>query len=103
RDTGIGIRASDQERIFDKFGQVGNVLTDKPQGTGLGLAISGSIAMQHGGALWVESAPDVGSLFSVSIPLAHQSADPTIGVPEPQSSSAENVRPAPGWDVERAT
>jgi signal transduction histidine kinase/CheY-like chemotaxis protein len=104
RDTGIGIRSEDQQRIFDKFGQVGNVLTDKPQGTGLGLAISGSIAMQHGGALWVESAPDVGSLFSVSIPLAHQSADPTIGVPEPQSTGAQNdVRPAPAWDVEHAT
>jgi CheY-like chemotaxis protein len=74
RDTGIGINAIDEQRIFDKFGQVGNVLTDKPQGTGLGLAISGSIVMQHGGALWVESIPGVGSMFSFSIPVAGQGA-----------------------------
>ncbi len=70
RDTGVGISAADELRVFDKFGQVGNVLTDKPQGTGLGLPISGSIAVQHGGALWVESTPGVGSVFSVSIPIA---------------------------------
>jgi signal transduction histidine kinase len=69
RDTGIGIAAADEQRISDKFGQVGNVLTDKPQGTGLGLPISASIAVQHGGALWVESSPGAGSVFSVSIPV----------------------------------
>ena len=70
RDTGIGIAAADEQRVFDKFGQVGNILTEKPQGTGLGLPISGSIAVQHGGALWVESTPGMGSVFSVSIPVA---------------------------------
>jgi len=74
RDTGIGIRSEDQERIFDKFGQVGNVLTDKPQGTGLGLAISSSIVVQHGGALWVESAPGQGSVFSFSLPVENAGA-----------------------------
>jgi signal transduction histidine kinase len=74
RDTGVGIIAADEQRIFDKFGQVGNILTDKPQGTGLGLPISGSIAVQHGGALWVESSPGVGSVFSVSIPVARVGA-----------------------------
>lgn len=68
RDTGPGIRAADEHRIFDKFGQVGNVLTDKPQGTGLGLAISGNIMTQLGGALWVESTPGVGSVFSIAVP-----------------------------------
>lgn len=74
RDTGIGITAADEQRIFDKFGQVGNVLTDKPQGTGLGLPISGNIAVQHGGALWVESSPGTGSVFSVSVPVARAGA-----------------------------
>lgn len=73
-DSGIGIRPEDQQRIFDKFGQVGNVLTDKPQGTGLGLAISGNIVLHHGGALWVESAPNEGAVFSFSLPLA----DPSV-------------------------
>jgi CheY-like chemotaxis protein len=72
RDTGTGIPLEEQQRVFDKFGQVGNILTDKPQGTGLGLAISGSIAMQHDGALWVESAPGVGSVFGLSLPAVPQ-------------------------------
>jgi signal transduction histidine kinase len=69
-DTGCGIALEDQQRIFDKFGQVGNVLTSKPQGTGLGLAISSNIVIQHRGALWVKSAPDRGSTFYYSIPVS---------------------------------
>lgn len=69
KDSGVGIGREDQQRIFDKFGQVGNVLTSKPQGTGLGLAISGNIMVQHGGAIWVESEVDEGSTFSFSVPV----------------------------------
>jgi CheY-like chemotaxis protein len=83
RDTGVGIRAEDQQRVFEKFGQVGNVLTDKPQGTGLGLAISGSIVVQHGGALWVESEPGLGSVFSFSIPVAEQGSRPATPAAPP--------------------
>jgi signal transduction histidine kinase len=89
RDTGVGIRAEDQQRIFDKFGQVGNILTDKPQGTGLGLPISGSIVVQHDGALWVESSPGEGSVFSFSIPVAQQ------------ARLARRDRAGPGADRER--
>ena len=92
RDNGIGIRAADAKRIFEKFGQVGNVLTDKPQGTGLGLAISGGIVMQHGGALWVESEPDVGSVFSFSVPLAAPAAQQEGG-PRSTPKSAPNAAP----------
>jgi len=84
RDTGTGIPLSEQQRVFDKFGQVGNILTEKPQGTGLGLAISGSIAVQHEGALWVESAPDVGSVFALSLPAV------------PQQAKKGGVRPSAG-------
>ena len=70
RDTGCGIPIEDRQRIFEKFGQVGNVLTSKPQGTGLGLAICGNIVAQHGGAIWVESEMGKGSIFSVSIPVS---------------------------------
>jgi signal transduction histidine kinase/CheY-like chemotaxis protein len=75
-DTGVGIAPTDQQRIFDKFGQVGNVLTDKPQGTGLGLAISGNIMVQHGGAIWVESDLGHGSTFSFSAPVTRARAGP---------------------------
>ena len=74
-DTGVGIPKEYQQHIFEKFGQVGNVLTNKPQGTGLGLAISGSIMVQHSGALWVRSRNGEGSSFFFSIPVVVESDD----------------------------
>src|SRR6185312_9763093 len=53
-DTGPGIRASEQKRIFEKFHQGGNGLTAKPEGSGLGLAICQEIMQRHGGRIWVE-------------------------------------------------
>src|SRR5438105_4183751 len=67
-DTGIGVAESDQERIFEKFQQVGDTLTDKPRGTGLGLAICRDIVEHHQGRLWVDSTPGLGSTFSVALP-----------------------------------
>jgi len=67
-DTGIGVAESDQERIFEKFQQVGDTLTDKPRGTGLGLAICRDIVEHHQGRMWVDSQPGVGSTFSVALP-----------------------------------
>ncbi|MDM8518647.1 PAS domain S-box protein [Anaerolineales bacterium HSG6] len=67
-DTGIGIEESDQVKVFDKFYQTGNILTDKPKGTGLGLSISKVIVEHHGGKLWLESTAGQGSCFSFSLP-----------------------------------
>jgi len=67
-DSGIGIAAADQEKIFDKFKQAGDILTGKPPGYGLGLAISKRIIEHHGGAIWVASEPGRGSTFSFSLP-----------------------------------
>jgi len=69
-DTGIGISPEDQARVFDKFTQVGDTLTDKPHGTGLGLPICREIVEGHGGRIWVESQPGAGSTFSFVLPLA---------------------------------
>jgi CheY-like chemotaxis protein len=69
-DTGSGISEADQKLVFEKYRQVGDVITDKPQGTGLGLPISKEIVEHHGGRLWVESKPGEGSCFAFSIPLA---------------------------------
>lgn len=74
RDDGCGIPLEDRQRIFEKFGQVGNVLTNKPQGTGLGLAICGNILAQHGGAIWVDSEVGEGSTFAISIPVSGDAA-----------------------------
>ncbi len=68
-DDGPGIDPMDQARVFEKFIQVGDTLTGKPQGTGLGLAISKEIIDRHGGRIWVESEPGRGSVFSFAIPV----------------------------------
>ena len=78
RDNGIGIAASDHEIIFEKFRQVGDTLTDKPQGTGLGLPISRQIIAHFGGTLWVRSALGQGATFSFTLPLG-----PARTTPEP--------------------
>jgi PAS domain S-box-containing protein len=67
-DTGIGIAPEDQPKVFEKFRQVGDTLTDKPKGTGLGLPICKQIIDHHGGRIWVESQPGQGSTFSFLIP-----------------------------------
>lgn len=85
RDTGVGIAPTDQRKIFEKFGQVGNVLTSKPQGTGLGLAISGNIMAQHEGAIWVESAPEEGSTFAFSVPTSTDEGE--LGQPVPEAET----------------
>ncbi|MBP7865339.1 MAG: PAS domain S-box protein [Acidobacteria bacterium] len=69
-DTGIGIDPTFHERIFDKFRQVGDTLTGKPEGTGLGLPICRQIVEHYGGRIRVESTPGTGSIFSFTLPLS---------------------------------
>jgi Na+/proline symporter/nitrogen-specific signal transduction histidine kinase len=70
RDNGVGIDAADHELIFERFRQVGDALTGKPQGTGLGLPISRQIIAHLGGRLWVASARGRGATFSFTLPVA---------------------------------
>jgi GAF domain-containing protein len=69
RDTGPGISAADQTRLFQEFQQADNAITKKKGGTGLGLAISKRIIEMHGGKIWVESQPGQGSTFAFSLPV----------------------------------
>ncbi len=69
RDAGIGIKSSDLEKIFVKFGQVGNRRTP---GSGLGLTFCKLVVETHGGRIWVESAPGQGSCFYFTLPRAAQ-------------------------------
>jgi signal transduction histidine kinase/CheY-like chemotaxis protein len=81
QDSGIGIAPADQPKVFEKFKQVGDTLTDKPKGTGLGLPICKDIVEHHGGKIWVESELGRGSTFSFSLPLAVVQASAEPGAP----------------------
>jgi PAS domain S-box-containing protein len=77
RDTGIGIPADQQSRIFEPFVQVGRSLTSVREGTGLGLAISRDLARAMGGDIVVQSTPDVGSAFTLCLPTSPRAAAAT--------------------------
>ncbi len=76
QDTGIGLAESDLEKVFEKFKQVGEVMTDKPKGTGLGLPICKQIIVHHGGRIWVESVLGQGSTFIFALPIATPQIQP---------------------------
>ena len=69
-DTGVGIAPDKLQTIFEPFVQLGRSLTSTPPGTGLGLAISRDLARAMGGDLTVESAPGMGSTFTLSLQRA---------------------------------
>lgn len=70
RDTGVGISAQDQQKLFGKFQQITSVQDGKPAGTGLGLYISREIVRKIGGDLWIKhSEAGKGSTFAFTLPL----------------------------------
>jgi signal transduction histidine kinase len=69
RDTGPGIAADDQSRIFDEFQQVDASNTRQKGGTGLGLAIARRFTEMHGGTISLSSELGVGSEFRVIVPV----------------------------------
>jgi signal transduction histidine kinase len=67
-DEGIGIPATEQERIFEKFYRIDAAMSRGVGGSGLGLYISREIVLQMGGTLTVRSAGGTGSTFSIVLP-----------------------------------
>ena len=75
-DHGIGIPATDMEKIFDKFYRVQHGESSIP-GTGLGLSICKSIVEAHGGKIWASNRSEGGAVISFSLPLT-KTADPSV-------------------------
>ena len=68
-DTGIGIAAEDQSRIFERFYRVDKSHSKESGGTGLGLSIVKHAVQYHGGRISMDSAPGKGTSISVSLPI----------------------------------
>ena len=69
-DAGCGIASEFQTQIFERFRQIGDLLTEKPTGIGLGLPLAREIVEGHHGRIWVESEPGEGSRFTIALPAA---------------------------------
>ncbi len=101
RDTGIGIPAAELPRVFDRFHRVQAARARTHEGSGIGLALVLELVRLHGGDVRVESAPDRGSAFFVTLPRgrAHLPAEHIAAgsVAAPASSSAAFLEEALGW------
>jgi PAS domain S-box-containing protein len=98
-DQGIGIAEEDLPKVFEKFKQVGDTLTSKPQGTGLGLPISKEIVEYHGGKIWVESEVGKGTTFAFTLPIQ----EVTVGSPEPSPSKASIDAPTGNLQISKSS
>ncbi|MBI5801965.1 MAG: response regulator [Verrucomicrobia bacterium] len=92
-DTGIGIAAEDQAKLFSAFTQVDSGLNRSQEGTGLGLALVAKLVELHGGSVSLESEPGKGSRFIVTLPLAvdrePEHPSPALRAPSPLLGGGE--------------
>jgi signal transduction histidine kinase/Na+/pantothenate symporter len=74
-DNGPGIPRELREAVFERFRQVGNALTGKPEGTGLGLTICRMIVTRLGGSIWIDDADEGGAIFLIRLRRSQVMAD----------------------------
>jgi signal transduction histidine kinase len=71
-DTGIGIPASEIQKLFSEFFRVDNEINQNVKGTGLGLVLAKNIVEAHRGKIWVQSAPGIGTTFYFTLPVSQE-------------------------------
>ncbi|HEX5689955.1 MAG TPA: ATP-binding protein, partial [Roseiflexaceae bacterium] len=89
RDTGIGIRAEDQARLFTEFGRVDSAEVRQREGTGLGLRLSQKLAELLGGSIALSSDFGTGSVFELHLPVLA----PSMAGPADQASRDQSGLP----------
>jgi len=75
KDQGQGINQEEQQHVFDRFYRARSTKQKSIEGLGLGLYICHEIVQKHGGRMWLESQPNVGSTFYFSLPLKNPQPD----------------------------
>lgn len=70
-DQGVGIPDLERAKIFEPFFRASTSALMNANGTGLGLSIARALVELHGGRIWVDSAPDTGTIFQFTLPLVH--------------------------------
>lgn len=85
-DTGIGIAPENQAKVFDRFFRADDPDVQEFSGTGLGLAIVKNLVEMHHGHIWLESELGKGTIFSFTLPVAHEA--PTEGEDKPSLTPA---------------
>jgi signal transduction histidine kinase/DNA-binding NarL/FixJ family response regulator/HPt (histidine-containing phosphotransfer) domain-containing protein len=92
-DTGMGIPADRLKHLFMPFTQLDASVTRRFGGTGLGLAITRRLVEAMEGRIQVESQPDAGSRFEITLPLAIAAAPPLEPQPSAQMAALPSYRP----------
>lgn len=85
QDSGCGIHPADRPHVFDPYYQTTRALIPGVGDTGAGLALARSLAVAHGGRLWVDSEPGGGATFSLLFPL--------LPAPEGEATAPETAAP----------
>ncbi|QIG44971.1 SpoIIE family protein phosphatase [Nocardioides anomalus] len=75
-DTGAGIPAAEQPRLFERFQRASSARSRTHEGSGIGLALVAELVQSHGGDVGVTSAPGEGSTFTVRLPFGSAHLDP---------------------------